>query len=47
LTSVSFWGLADDHTWLDDFPVPGRKDWPLLFDPQHRPKKAFWAVCQW
>ena len=44
LTSVTFWGLADDHTWLDDFPVRGRKDWPLLFDAEHRPKKAFWAV---
>jgi endo-1,4-beta-xylanase len=47
LTSVSFWGLADDHTWLDDFPVRGRKDWPLPFDTEHRPKKAFWAVIQW
>jgi endo-1,4-beta-xylanase len=44
LSSVTFWGLADDHTWLDDFPVQGRKDWPLLFDAEHRPKKAFWAV---
>lgn len=47
LSSVSFWGLADDHTWLDDFPVRGRKDWPLLFDTEHRPKKAFRAVIQW
>jgi endo-1,4-beta-xylanase len=47
LTGVSFWGLADDHTWLDDFPVQGRKDWPLLFDPEHRPKKAFWTVARW
>ena len=47
LAGVTFWGLADDHTWLDDFPVRGRKDWPLPFDPEHRPKKAFWAVAQW
>jgi GH35 family endo-1,4-beta-xylanase len=46
LAGVSFWGLSDDHTWLDDFPVRGRKDWPLLFDPEHRPKKAFWAVSR-
>jgi len=47
LTGVTFWGIADDHTWLDDFPVKGRKDWPLLFDIHHRPKDAFWKAAQW
>lgn len=47
LSGVTFWGIADDHTWLDDFPVKGRKDWPLLFDAAHRPKKAFQAVVSW
>jgi len=47
LTAVTFWGIADDHTWLDSFPVTGRKDWPLLFDTHHRPKSAFRAVAQW
>ena len=47
LTGVTFWGIADDHTWLDNFPVPGRKNWPLLFDAKHRPKEAFWAVAEW
>jgi endo-1,4-beta-xylanase len=46
LTGVTFWGIADDHTWLDYFPVT-RKNWPLLFDTMHRPKRAFWAVAQW
>jgi len=44
ITGVTFWGVADDHTWLDDFPVKSRKDWPLLFDTQHNPKKAFASV---
>jgi len=47
LTGVTFWGIADDHTWLDNFPVPGRKDWPLLFDEHHQPEEAFWAVAKW
>jgi endo-1,4-beta-xylanase len=47
LTGVTLWGIADDHTWLDDFPVKGRKDWPLLFDALHRPKDAFWTVARW
>ncbi len=47
LTGVTFWGIADDHTWLDSFPVAGRENWPLLFDTMHRPKPAFWAVARW
>jgi endo-1,4-beta-xylanase len=46
-SGVTFWGMADDYTWLDNFPVKGRKDWPLLFDTNHMPKKAFWAVARW
>ncbi|MCM3629849.1 endo-1,4-beta-xylanase [Paenibacillus glycanilyticus] len=38
LTSVTFWGAADDYTWLDHFPVRGRKNWPLLFDTNQQPK---------
>ncbi|WP_314002972.1 endo-1,4-beta-xylanase [uncultured Paenibacillus sp.] len=44
VAAVTFWGAADDYTWLDDFPVKGRKNWPLLFDERHRPKEAFWRV---
>jgi endo-1,4-beta-xylanase len=44
ITGVTFWGLADDKTWLDKFPVKNRKNWPLLFDVQHQPKEAFWKV---
>jgi endo-1,4-beta-xylanase len=39
LTSVTFWGLSDDHTWLNGWPI-GRKNYPLLFDRQHQPKLA-------
>ncbi len=46
LTGVTFWGVADNHTWLDFFPVPGRKDEPLLFDVDQRPKPAFFAVLE-
>lgn len=41
ISSVTFWGAADDYTWLDDFPVRGRKNWPFLFDEQQSPKPAF------
>jgi endo-1,4-beta-xylanase len=43
LTSVTVWGLADDDTWLDTFPVT-RKDAPLLFDTRLQAKDAYWGV---
>lgn len=44
VTSVTFWNISDRSSWLDNFPVRGRKDYPLLFDKNLQPKKAFWAV---
>jgi endo-1,4-beta-xylanase len=29
ISSVTFWNISDRHSWLDDFPVRGRKDYPL------------------
>lgn len=42
--SVTLWGPADDHTWLDHFPVRNRKNWPLLFDENHEPKEAYHRI---
>jgi endo-1,4-beta-xylanase len=41
--SVTLWGVADNHTWLDTYPVT-RKNYPLLFDQAGDPKAAFWAI---
>ncbi|MHA6530094.1 endo-1,4-beta-xylanase [Paenibacillus sp. BAC0078] len=41
IDSVTFWGVADDYTWLDGFPVRGRKNWPFLFDEHRQPKASF------
>ena len=38
IESVTTWGVADDLTWLDMHPVPGRKNYPLLFSYDHTPK---------
>ncbi|MEU4770207.1 cellulose binding domain-containing protein [Actinosynnema sp. NPDC023794] len=43
ISSVTLWGLADDSTWLDSFPVT-RKDHPLLFDTRLQAKDAYWGV---
>lgn len=41
---VTFWGVKDNHSWKNDYPVRGRTDFPLLFDDHGQPKRAFWAV---
>lgn len=46
ITAVTFWGAADDYTWLNDFPVKGRKNWPFLFDEHDNPKESFWKVIR-
>lgn len=46
ISGVTFWNISDRHSWLDDFPVRGRKDHPLLFDKDLKPKKAFWTVVK-
>lgn len=44
LTGVTFWNISDRHSWLDNFPVRGRKDYPLLFDEEYQPKNAYYKV---
>lgn len=46
ITNVTFWNISDRGTWLDNYPVAGRKNYPLLFDTQLQPKKAYWEVVK-
>lgn len=38
VTRVTTWGVSDGDSWKNDFPVRGRKDYPLLFDRNYQPK---------
>jgi endo-1,4-beta-xylanase len=44
ISGITFWNISDRHSWLDNFPVRGRKDYPLLFDKELKPKKVYWEV---
>jgi Beta-1,4-xylanase len=44
ITGVTFWNLSDRSSWLDNFPVRGRKNYPLLFDEKLQPKKVYRKV---
>jgi endo-1,4-beta-xylanase len=35
---VTVWGLSDNTTWLNNFPIRGRKDYPALFDRNNQAK---------
>ncbi len=41
---VTFWGVSDDASWLNDFPIKGRTNYPLLFDRQHAPKAPYFRL---
>ncbi|MCL6589366.1 MAG: endo-1,4-beta-xylanase [Firmicutes bacterium] len=43
ISNVTFWGIADDHTWLHTFPIT-RRDAPLPFDEQYQAKPAYWGM---
>ena len=40
ISRVTVWGVSDDGSWLNNFPVRGRTDYPLLFDRNHQPKQV-------
>jgi endo-1,4-beta-xylanase len=46
ISGVTFWNISERYSWLDNFPVKGRKDYPLLFDKELKPKKAYWEVIK-
>jgi endo-1,4-beta-xylanase len=46
VTMIGFWGTHDGRSWLNDFPVRGRTNHPLLFDRDYKPKPAFDAVIK-
>lgn len=38
ISRVTLWGVTDTKSWLNDFPVPGRVNYPLLFGRDNKPK---------
>lgn len=46
ISRVTLWGLTDHHSWLNTWTMPDRTNYPLLFDRNYQPKKAFDAVIE-
>ena len=41
---ITFWGVTDGDTWLNNWPVRGRTNYPLLFDREGKAKPALDAI---
>jgi endo-1,4-beta-xylanase len=41
ISSVTFWGLTDAHSWKNQ---PGSPDFPLLFNGDYSPKAPYFAI---
>lgn len=41
---VTLWGVKDGMSWKNDYPVPGRINYPLLWSRDGKPKEAFFRV---
>ena len=46
VSRITFWGVNDRQSWLNNWPIRGRVNHPLLFDRQNKPKAAFYAVLK-
>lgn len=43
---VTFWGVHDGMSWLNDWPIEGRKAYPLLFDRKKNPKPVVQDIVE-
>jgi endo-1,4-beta-xylanase len=44
ITGVTFWNVTDDKSWLNNYPVKNRKNYPLLFDAELNRKEVYKTV---
>lgn len=38
ITRVTAWGVSDGDSWKNDWPMAGRREYPLFFDRNYQPK---------
>ena len=46
IARITFWGVTDGDSWLNNWPVKGRCSHPLLFGRDGAPKPAFDAIIR-
>jgi len=46
ISRVTLWGVSDGQTWRNNWPIAGRKDYPLLFDRDYNPKPVVGTIIK-
>lgn len=46
ITRVNLWGIADHNSWLNDWPIHGRTNYPLLFDREYKEKPVVQKIIK-
>ncbi|MCZ2417925.1 MAG: endo-1,4-beta-xylanase [Burkholderiales bacterium] len=46
ISRVTLWGVSDQQSWRNNWPIPGRTDYPLLFDRQNKPKPVVSKIIE-
>lgn len=41
ISRVTFWGVNDSGSWLNNWPIKNRTNYPLLFDRNNQPKAVY------
>lgn len=43
---VTFWGVDDSMSWKNNYPIPNRTNYPLLWNRKLQPKSAIDAILK-
>lgn len=46
ISRVTAWGVTDNHSWKNNWPIRGRNDYPLLFDRDYQPKPVVKTIIE-
>jgi len=46
ISRVTFWGVHDGQSWLNDWPIKGRTNYPLPFDKDLKHKPAYESILK-
>jgi len=46
ISRVTTWGVTDNHSWKNNWPIRGRTDYPLLFDRDYQPKPVVQTIIE-
>jgi endo-1,4-beta-xylanase len=46
ISRVTTWGVTDNNSWKNNWPIRGRTDYPLLFDRDYQPKPVVQTIIE-